>query len=141
MGKIILFLSLTVVALFAGSGFLAYNRTEKSKKFVRSVIKLNLFIFVPVFVFGLVTLVPEITQAASETASGSGQGLGYLAAGLSTGLAALGAGVAVSNVGSAAIGAVSEDPDILGKSMIYLGLAEGIAIYGLIISIMILGSL
>ncbi|EGS30394.1 MAG: ATPase [Peptoniphilus sp. oral taxon 375] len=141
MGKIILFLSLTVVALFAGAGFLAYNRTEKSKKFVRSVIKLNLFIFVPVFIFGLVTLVPEITQAASESASASGQGLGYLAAGLSTGLAALGAGVAVSNVGSAAIGAVSEDPDILGKSMIYLGLAEGIAIYGLIISIMILGSL
>ena len=105
------------------------------------MIKLNLFIFVPVFIFGLVTLVPEITQAASESASASGQGLGYLAAGLSTGLAALGAGVAVSNVGSAAIGAVSEDPDILGKSMIYLGLAEGIAIYGLIISIMILGSL
>lgn len=141
MGKIIMFLSLAVVALFAGAGFLVYNRTDKSKKFVRGVLRLNLFIFVPVFIFGLVTLVPEITQAASETASTGGQGLGYLAAGLSTGLAALGAGVAVSNVGSAAIGAVSEDPDILGKSMIYLGLAEGIAIYGLIISIMILGSL
>jgi len=101
--------------------------------------KLNLFVFAPVFVFGLISLVPQMASAAAAPTGGNG--LGFLAAGLSTGLASLGAGVAVSNVGSAAIGAVSEDPNILGKSMIYLGLAEGIAIYGLIISIMILGRL
>lgn len=63
---------------------------------------------------------------------------GYLAAAISTGLAALGAGVAVSNVGSAAIGAMAEKPEILGRALIVIGLAEGIAIYGLIISILIL---
>jgi V/A-type H+-transporting ATPase subunit K len=66
---------------------------------------------------------------------------GYLAAAISTGLAALGAGIAVSNVGSAAIGAMAEKPEILGRALIVIGLAEGIAIYGLIISILILNQI
>jgi V/A-type H+-transporting ATPase subunit K len=66
---------------------------------------------------------------------------GYLAAAISTGLSALGAGIAVSNVGSAAIGAMAEKPEILGRSLIVIGLAEGIAIYGLIISILILNQI
>ena len=80
-----------------------------------------------------------IVNAASDGSSGSG--LGFLAAGLSTGLATIGAGYAVGSVGSSALGAVSEDPRILGKTLIFVGLAEGIAIYGLIISIIILGQL
>jgi V/A-type H+-transporting ATPase subunit K len=66
---------------------------------------------------------------------------GYLAAAISTGLAALGAGIAVSNVGSAAIGAMAEKPEILGRALIVIGLAEGIAIYGLIVSILILNQI
>ena len=66
---------------------------------------------------------------------------GYIAAALSTGLAALGAGIAVSSVGSAAIGAMAENPEILGRTLIVIGLAEGIAIYGLIISILILNQI
>ncbi len=65
----------------------------------------------------------------------------YLAAGISTGLAAIGAGFAVASVGAAALGALSEDPKVFGKTLIYIGLAEGIAIYGLIISIMIITAL
>jgi V/A-type H+/Na+-transporting ATPase subunit K len=71
----------------------------------------------------------------------SERGWGYIAAALSTGLAALGAGIGVSGVGSAAMGAISEKPALLGRSLIFVGLAEGIAIYGLIISIMIFGKL
>ena len=63
---------------------------------------------------------------------------GFLAAALSTGLSSLGAGYAVANVGSAAIGALAEKPELLGRALIVIGLAEGIAIYGLIISILIL---
>lgn len=63
---------------------------------------------------------------------------GYLAAALATGLSALGAGFAVAGVGSAAIGAVTEKPELLGRTLIFVGLAEGIAIYGLIVSILIL---
>lgn len=138
MEKIIILAVLTVFSMVV-TGFILFKKgTNSNKKFARALLKLNLFVFAPVFVFGLITFVPQMASATTA-APASGNGLGFLAAGLSTGLASLGAGVAVSNVGSAAIGAVSEDPKILGKSMIYLGLAEGIAIYGLIISIMILG--
>jgi len=66
---------------------------------------------------------------------------GFLAAALATGLSALGAGYAVAAVGSAAIGAMAEKPELLGRVLIMVGLAEGIAIYGLIISILILNEL
>ncbi|MEE4195009.1 MAG: ATP synthase subunit C [Anaerolineae bacterium] len=61
-----------------------------------------------------------------------------LGAAISTGLAAIGAGVAVSGTGSAAVGAIAEKPESFGRALIFVGLAEGIAIYGLIISFMIL---
>jgi len=66
---------------------------------------------------------------------------GFLAAALAPGLSALGAGYAVAAVGSAAIGAMAEKPELLGRVLIMVGLAEGIAIYGLIISILILNEL
>jgi len=62
----------------------------------------------------------------------------FIAAALVTGLGSLAAGMAVSNVGSAAMGAVAERPELMGKSLIYVALAEGIAIYGLLIAIIIL---
>jgi len=63
---------------------------------------------------------------------------GFIAAALATGLSSLGAGLAVASVGSAAIGAMAEKPELLGRALIMVGLAEGIAIYGLIVSILIL---
>lgn len=63
---------------------------------------------------------------------------GFVAAALATGLSSLGAGIAVASVGSAAIGALAEKPELIGRALILVGLAEGIAIYGLIISILIL---
>ena len=77
--------------------------------------------------------------AATATAVGSdAMNWGFVAAALATGLSSLGAGIAVAGVGSAAIGAIAEKPELLGRSLIFVGLAEGIAIYGLIISILIL---
>ena len=66
---------------------------------------------------------------------------GFVAAALATGIGSLGAAYAVSHVGAAALGAMGERPEIAGRALIFLGLAEGIAIYGLIIAIMILGRL
>lgn len=63
---------------------------------------------------------------------------GLLAAALSTALGALGAGYAVAKVGSAAVGAIAEKPELFGRALVLVGLAEGIAIYGLIVSILIL---
>ncbi len=84
--------------------------------------------------------------AAGTTASGSMLGgdaasLALLAAALATALAALGAGFAVAKVGAAAIGALVEKPELFGRLLIFIGLAEGIAIYGLIVSILILNRL
>ncbi len=66
---------------------------------------------------------------------------GFIAAAASTGIGALGAAYAVSHVGAAALGAIGERPEVAGRALIFVGLAEGIAIYGLIISIMILARL
>jgi V/A-type H+-transporting ATPase subunit K len=66
---------------------------------------------------------------------------GFVAAALAAGLAAMGAAYAVAVVGAAAMGAVAEKPETAGRALIFVGLAEGIAIYGLIIAIMILGRL
>jgi V/A-type H+-transporting ATPase subunit K len=63
----------------------------------------------------------------------------FLSAAISTGLGCLGASIAVAYVGAAAVGAVGEKPELAGRTLIFVGLAEGIAIYGLIVSIMILG--
>ncbi len=68
-------------------------------------------------------------------------GIGLIAAAIATGLACIGSGIAVAVVASSAVGAISENPSLLGKTVIFAGLAEGIAIYGLIISIMILNKI
>jgi len=61
-----------------------------------------------------------------------------LAAAFSTGMACIGAGIAVAATGAAAIGAIAEKPESFGRSLIFVGMAEGIAIYGLIIAFMVL---
>ncbi len=66
---------------------------------------------------------------------------GFIAAAIAVGLGSLGAGFAVSTVGSAAMGAMAERPEMAARALIFVGLAEGIAIYGLIVAIMILGKI
>jgi len=65
--------------------------------------------------------------------------MAFLAAAVAVSASSIGAAIAVAAVGSAAMGAISEKPELFGRSILYVGLAEGIAIYGLIIAIMILG--
>lgn len=81
------------------------------------------------------------TNEESKDKGLSNHDIGLLAAALATGLGCIGAGIAVAMVASSAIGAISENPSLLGKTIIFAGLAEGIAIYGLIISIMILNKI
>jgi V/A-type H+/Na+-transporting ATPase subunit K len=83
---------------------------------------------------------PEAAAATSAVAPQSA-GWALLAAALSTALATLGAGYAVGRVGSAAVGAIAEKPELFGRVLVLVGLAEGIAIYGLIVSILILNRL
>jgi len=93
---------------------------------------------------GLVVWVaPSLAQGAASPRllSADAVGWGLLSAALATGLSSLGAGLAVGRLGTAAVGALAEKPELLGRLLIFVGLAEGIAIYGVIISILILNRL
>ncbi len=98
----------------------------------------NIATFAAAFVISTIVVFAQTAKAAPET---SASGLGYIAAGLAVGLACIGSGLAVASSASAALGAISEDSTIFGKSLVFVGLSEGIALYGLIISFMILGAL
>lgn len=116
---------------------------EKNKKRYKRAIGTNVFFFFGAFVIASIMMYGGNVQAASETAAAGGIsiGLGYIAAALVTGLSCIGGGIAVASAASAALGAISEDSSVLGKSLIFVGLAEGVCLYGLIISFMILGKL
>jgi V/A-type H+-transporting ATPase subunit K len=86
----------------------------------------------------LLQSVPAAAQAAATAANVAVAPWAMMAAALAAGLAALAAGYAVAAVGSAAVGALAEKPELLGRVLILVGLAEGIAIYGLIVAVLIL---
>ncbi|HRP95957.1 MAG TPA: ATP synthase subunit C [Rhodocyclaceae bacterium] len=77
-------------------------------------------------------------EAAPATLPAEAWSWGFIGAALVTGMSAIGAGIAVANLGAAAVGAMAEKPELFGRLLILVGLAEGIAIYGLIVSILIL---
>ena len=122
--------------------FGAFPPGEKTKGRYKTALGINALLFVGTLVTAG-TLMFTGNAFAAETAStaSNAAGWGYLAAALSTGMSCIGGGIAVSAAASAALGAISEDGSILGKSLIFVGLAEGVCLYGLIISFMILGKL
>lgn len=151
-------MSLTVKLLLAaalllsiGVPFGAFIAGERTKGRYKKALCLNVLMFFGTMIGAGVLMSMGNTAAAAESeqaavaaaagAAGTEIGMGYLAAALSTGLACVGGGIAVSSAASAALGAISEDGSILGKSLIFVGLAEGVCLYGLIISFMILGKL
>jgi V/A-type H+/Na+-transporting ATPase subunit K len=93
-----------------------------------------------IFIFLLAGLIGA-ADAVPATAGTGQAGWGYIGAGIAVGLACIGSGSAVARIGSAGIGAVTEKPELMGRTLVFLGLAEGIAIYGLIIAIIILNKI
>ena len=83
---------------------------------------------------------PADAEVGAEAApvAGFAAGMAYIAAALVTGLSGIGGGIAVAAGAPAAIGATSEDPKAFGKALIFVALGEGIALYGLLVSILIL---
>ncbi len=84
------------------------------------------------------TVSAEQTEEKTSGVSITDKGIQYIAACLSTGIGAIGGGIAVAAGAPAAIGAVTEDPKSFGKSIIFVALGESIALYGVVISILIL---
>ena len=76
--------------------------------------------------------------AVAEAAGGLAEGLKYVGAALAVGLSGIGGGIAVASSASAALGAISENEKAFGKALIFVGLAEGVALYGLIVALLLL---
>ena len=131
MTKVLLFAAL--VACIAVP-FRVFVKGEQTKHRYKTTLALNGVMFFGLMLF---TGVMMFSGNASSTATG----LGYIAAALSIGMSCIGGGIAVASAASAALGAISEDSSILGKSLIFVGLAEGVCLYGLIIAFMIIGKL
>lgn len=121
--------------------FGAYLIGEHTRGRYKTTIGINAFFFFSTMVIANVLMYSNVSAAEAASAATLSTGLGYIAAALSTGASCIGGGIAVASAASSALGAISEDQSILGKSLIFVGLAEGIALYGLIISFMILGKL
>ncbi len=144
-----IFVMVPVLVLVA-SVFVAMKAIKGGAKF-RKALALQLCSFMAVCVLCLA--VPMVAHAAPEdeaqtkavtstsqeaTSNDNSKGIGLIAAALCTGIAAIGGGMAVGSASSAAIGATSEDSKNFGKALIFVALGEGIAIYGLLVSILIL---
>jgi V/A-type H+-transporting ATPase subunit K len=144
-------LSLSLFALIASGIYLEMRPPIAAKATVRhwkGVVSFNLLAFVGAQIgllfFGIQDVMAE--QAATAAASGAtevsvGLGLALIGIGIPTALATIGAGIAVGPVGAASLAVISEKPEMFGRTLIYLGLAEGIAIYGLVVTILLLGKI
>lgn len=137
----IVFIAALILSIIIPFGY--YLIGQKNKKRFKRTIGVNAFFFFGAFVIASIMMLGGEVNAAETTAAAASTatGLGYLAAALVTGLSCIGGGIAVASAASAALGAISEDSSVLGKSLIFVGLAEGVCLYGLIISFMILGQL
>ena len=80
----------------------------------------------------------EAAAAAAASGAGLAEGLKYVGAALAVGLSGIGGGIAVASSASAALGAISENDKAFGKALIFVGLAEGVALYGLIVALLLL---
>ena len=134
--KLILIAAL-VLSIFIPFGY--YLLGEKNKGRYKCALAFNVLSYFGTFLVAGIMLFGSVPVPASG--AGLATGLGYIAAALVTGLSCIGGGIAVASAASAALGAISEDSSVLGKSLIFVGLAEGVCLYGLIISFMIISRL
>lgn len=120
------------------------NEKERNERsMLKKILEIVFLVILGVMIFGVMANNSYATdvstnQVVAQENESTDKGASLIAAALAVGLAAIGSGIAVAVVASSAVGAISENPGLLGKTVIFAGLAEGIAIYGLIVAIMIL---
>lgn len=126
--------------LLIGKGVNAKNC--KQRLLAQIAIFSGVFLLAFIMQFNGLTALAEGENALNNSIVGTtAQGVGFFAAAMATGLSAVGAGMAVAAAAPAAIGAISENSDNFGKAIIFVALGEGVAIYGLLISILIINKL
>ena len=114
------------------------------QQFKKKVALSLLFAFAFIMISGLVGATGVFAQETGEkkplTETEAGvKKFGFIAAAVAFGCGAIAAGIAIANVGAAAMGAIAEKPEIAGQAIIFIALAEGLVVFGLIIAIFILG--
>ena len=132
LGSVLVFLPLVTIAVRRLTGASA-----------RQALMGNIAMFCGVFLITAVcgfggAVSAAAPEAAAAVTDGLAEGLKYIAAALAVGLSGIGGGIAVASSASAALGAISENDSVFGKSLIFVGLAEGVALYGLIIALVLL---
>ena len=130
---ILLFLS---IVLPIGIFYLGEHKQDRFK----SMLIINIVSFFGTLIFGTIFMFSNVAIAAEASSVTSDvKGMAFLSAALVTGLCTIGTGIATGQAASAGLGALSENENLMGKALIFVALAEGIAIYGLLISFTILG--
>jgi V/A-type H+-transporting ATPase subunit K len=144
MMKIVVAVIANLIPLAPIGIYFLYQRRQgtvgATKRLVQGFKIYNVVIILMALAVGAVWLASPGTVFAAGSAQEAAVADPYatLAAAIATGLATIGAGIAVSTTGAAAVGAIAEKPESFGRALIFVGLAEGIAIYGLIIAFLIL---
>ncbi|HHB93216.1 MAG TPA: ATPase [Thioploca sp.] len=121
------------------------SKNINTPRWLKSTVAINLFTFllaqVGLLFLGIQEVMAEPTTVEAIREISVGMGLAMIGAGIPTALATIGAGIAVGPVGAASLAVIAEKPEMFGRTLVYLGLAEGIAIYGLVVTILMLGKL
>ncbi len=147
----LLILSLSLAGVIALGIYFEINPLNNAKTapvWLKSSIVINLSTFV-LALFGILIIgmqeamaMPnEVLAVAVNPEFSVGKGLAFIGVALPTCIATYAAGMAIGPIGAASLAAISEKPENFGRSLIYLGLAEGVAIYGLVVSILLMGKI
>jgi len=132
ISAVLLFLSIIIP-------FGVYLLGEKGAARFKYALLVNVVTFFATLLFATIFMFSETLSANPAVTNSGDAGMAFLAAALVTGLATVGTGIATGQAAAAALGAISENEKLMGKALIFVALAEGIAIYGLLISFTILG--
>ncbi len=145
MTTIIALLTIALLGMIATGVYLHYRPLEagRARRLFMPTVVTNIAIFFGAQLAAAFLGVSD-AMAAAEAAGGAateisiGMGLAFIGIALPTAFSTIAAGIAVGPIGAASLAAVSEKPEMFGRTLVYLGLAEGIAIYGLVLSILLL---
>jgi V/A-type H+-transporting ATPase subunit K len=142
---LIAIICLNVFGTFALGIYLEFRPLSdalRAKHWWKGTLSSNLLVFVAASMAALMLGIDNaLAQTAPHGEISIGLGLALLGAGIPTALSTVGAGLAVGPVGAASLAVIAEKPEMFGRTLIYLGLAEGIAIYGLVVTILLLGKI
>lgn len=145
MNGLIALTILPALATLVAGVWLTLQPRQLPASWVKGGMLANLVLFglglAGVMLLGMQDVLAAEPAAAAAGEISIGKGLALLGIGLPTGLAAIGAAIAMGPIGSAALAVIAEKPEMFGRTLIYIGLAEGIAIYGLVMSILLLGKI